>query len=334
MYNSHLLIPLIAFAAALLATRLAIAYGLRRQLIDEPGGRRLHTQPTVRGAGIGMVVVMLVGLVWLAWLHPASARQLYTLAAALLLVAAVGWWDDHRPLPARWRLLVHLLAVAVLISPLYGAAGALLCLTFAIALTWLINAYNFIDGSDAFAAGHGLWIAGCCAIAAAIAGDALLAALCALIAASSAGFLYFNWPPARAFLGDVASGTLGLALGSVIVLSWERASLDPLLPILLMSGIVLDASLTLLWRMLSGRRWYLAHRSHLYQWLLRTGWTRQMVLLAYLGWSAGAACALLLLPESALVKMLGTIGILGIGSAVWALTRRRILQQARKGSHK
>ena len=319
------------FLSAMLATRLAIAYGLRRQLIDLPGGRRLHRQPTVRGAGVGAVVVLLLGLLVTSQLRPEDSIRLMTLVTALGMVAAVGWWDDHRPLAARWRLLVHLGAVVLLLSPLMGAASWLVWLSFLVALIWLINAYNFIDGSDAFAAGHAVWIAGCSAVAGALQGAALVSVVAALVSLCSAGFLYFNWPPARAFLGDVASGTLGLALGAVILLSWERASLDPLLPMLLISGVVLDATLTLISRMVSGRRWYAAHRSHLYQWLLRSGWAPARVLSVYLGWSMLAGLGIWLVPAVASYRLLIAGAMLAIGSILWVWARQRILRRTRQG---
>lgn len=331
MNSGHLLALLsigLVLIAALAATRVAIAYGLSRKLIDLPGGRRLHSQPTVRGAGVGIVCVLLVSFGLATGLIPEQRAAALGMLLALGLVAAIGWWDDHRPLPARWRLLAHLAAVMGLLFAL-GMPLGLTWLLFAVALLWLVNAYNFIDGSDGFASAHCAWISGCCALVSWQVGDHWLAMACAYLCAACCGFLYFNWPPARAFLGDVASGTLGLALGCIVLLSWERASLDPLLPILLMSGVVLDASLTLLWRMLSGRRWYQAHCSHLYQWMLRSGWSAREVLAAYLSWSLLAAACFWLLPESALPRLLGAAAVLAVGSGLWGIGRRRILRHKR-----
>lgn len=321
----------LVLAAALVATRLAIAYGLSRQLIDLPGGRRLHRQPTVRGAGVGMVGVLLCSYLVAEWLAPAQRNAVLGTVLALAMVAAVGWWDDHRPLPARWRLLAHLLAVLVLLGAVELPLGVI-WLLFALALVWLVNAYNFIDGSDGFAGAHGVWISGVCALVSWQVGDYWLAMACAYLCACCSGFLVFNWPPARAFLGDVASGTLGLALGAIVLLSWDRASLDPLLPILLMSGVVLDASLTLLWRIRSGRRWYQAHCSHLYQWMLRSGWTARQVLLVYLAWSALAGASFGLLPVDPTWRLVAAAAVLLLGSALWAIGRRKILHHRRIAS--
>ena len=108
---------LASFLLSALVTWLSIRYALRRNLLDLPGQRRSHSAPTPRGGGLGIVVAVIAGLLALTWLAPAVGLQL-RLIGAVTLVAAVGWIDDHRPLPAWSRLLVQMLAVALWLAPL------------------------------------------------------------------------------------------------------------------------------------------------------------------------------------------------------------------------
>src|SRR5450432_2717027 len=110
-----------SFLLSALVTWLSIRYARRRNLLDLPGQRRSHTAPTPRGGGLGIVVAVIGGLVALAWLVPEMVSP-WRLICAVGLIAAIGWIDDHRPLPAWLRLLVHCVAVAVWLAPLIMAA--------------------------------------------------------------------------------------------------------------------------------------------------------------------------------------------------------------------
>jgi UDP-N-acetylmuramyl pentapeptide phosphotransferase/UDP-N-acetylglucosamine-1-phosphate transferase len=284
-----------AAALSALATGLALAYARRRGLLDAPGPRRSHIVPTPRGGGIGIVLaVLIIGLLpaafaGLAWALP--------LALALLAVAAVGWIDDHRPLSARLRLLVHLVAAGLSAGVLLGwpadVAAWVLLAAVIVALAWSINLHNFIDGIDGLL---GLDAAAVFALLAAFAfaaGDAGLARLAAVAAAASAAFLPFNLPRARIFLGDVGSGALGLLLGALSLAAWRRGVLDLGAILMLLSACAVDATATLVSRMLRGRRWWRPHREHLYQWLVRSGSSHPRVALAYLAWTLGVVPLLL-----------------------------------------
>lgn len=274
--NTLLWLPLITLVAALVLTGLVRRYALARNLLDLPGERSSHTLPTPRGGGIAIVASFAASLGALHWLGLLEPTLTIALAGSGLAVALIGFADDHRPLAARWRLLVHFSAVLWALYWLGGAptltvsgftlgpgliGGTLITLY----LVWLLNLYNFMDGIDG--------LAGVEAVCAGVGGSVLfaltgqagaaLAALC--IAAAAAGFLAWNLPPARIFMGDVGSGFLGVVFG---VLSLHAAHLDPQLlwawPILL-GAFVVDASCTLLRRLLRGEAVHLAHRSHAYQ---------------------------------------------------------------------
>ncbi|MGH8121181.1 MAG: glycosyltransferase family 4 protein [Rudaea sp.] len=270
----------------------SIRYAHRHRLIDQPGRRRSHEQPTPRGGGIGIVIAALAAICLWAWLLPAAGlfQSPPTLGIALALVAAVGWIDDHRSLPAPARLLVQVAAVVILLWPfvLHFASPASELPALAIALCagiigcgllWSINLHNFMDGIDGLLASQAIFVFLC--LAALLAGRPHAWQLL-LFAAAVAGFLPFNFPRARIFMGDVGSGALGLLIGVVVL-----ASSPPLLlaGAIACSGFVTDATCTLLSRMLRGRRWYSAHREHLYQWLARSGFSHARVVALYMGWN-------------------------------------------------
>jgi UDP-N-acetylmuramyl pentapeptide phosphotransferase/UDP-N-acetylglucosamine-1-phosphate transferase len=290
-------IPLMAVAALLSAalTWSSIRYAMRVRLIDEPGRRRSHSVPTPRGGGIAIVaaIALCVGVPLAVWSPP----QLFVIAA-LLLVAAVGWIDDHRPLSARLRILVHWGAVLLLFVPslfdptlppgtirstAWGYGGAFLVI--GLIVVWSVNLHNFMDGIDGLLAMQALFCLGAFAALLAQAGDVGPACAAGLAAAAVLGFLPFNFPRARIFMGDVGSGALGLTIGlAAIALAghdWGAAATA----VVVVSAFVTDATCTLLSRMLRGRRWYSAHREHLYQWLVRSGFSHAQVVALYMTWN-------------------------------------------------
>lgn len=293
-------LPIVAIAAttSAVATWLAIGYARRRRLFDLPGRRRSHRSPTPRGGGIGIPLALLAcavaGIAVLPGLLHPPARAPALLAAALL-VAVAGWIDDHGGLDARWRLLAHLAAAALLLvagpgatllAPLPAAAALALGLLLAVGIAWWINLHNFMDGIDGLLATQALFVLGVLAWLLQRAGaPPATTAWTAAFAAAAAGFLPFNFPRARIFMGDVGSGVLGLLVA--VALLWQLATpaIASASGLLLCSAFVTDATCTLLSRMLHGRRWYSAHREHLYQWLVRCGWSHARVVALYGGWN-------------------------------------------------
>ncbi len=271
------------------ATALARTYALRRQLIDHPGERRSHTSATPRGGGVSIVVVLLAALAVSMSAVPGHAGAAGLAGAGLLLVAGIGWVDDHRPLPALPRLGTHVLAAALLAWALLIAGGSGLdAATAFFAAVVLTNVWNFMDGIDGIAAAQATVVALAYAL---FAGQGPVFWLGLALVAASCGFLPFNFPRARIFLGDVGSGTLGYALAGLLALGslqqeWGTRILllFPLLPFLL------DTTLTLLARIVRGEAWWLPHIQHAYQAWARARGGHAGVTLAY----AGAALATVL----------------------------------------
>jgi UDP-N-acetylmuramyl pentapeptide phosphotransferase/UDP-N-acetylglucosamine-1-phosphate transferase len=255
---------LCCFAIALAGTWLARRYALRAALLDHPGERRSHAVATPRGGGIAIVIAMVPVLVALCLQGGGAGALFAAVLGGLALVAGIGWWDDHRPLGAMPRLAVHALAAALLAWGLNAAgAGAIVAGSgFVLALV-LVNVWNFMDGIDGLAGSQALVASAAYAL---FAGSGPVAWLGVALAAACAGFLPFNLPRARIFLGDVGSGTLGYLLATLVALSLPiagRTAAPLLLLPLLAFGV--DASLTLARRMLCGERWWEPHVQHAYQ---------------------------------------------------------------------
>ncbi|WP_236493201.1 MraY family glycosyltransferase [Xanthomonas massiliensis] len=273
----------LAGIASAAGTWLARRYALARQLLDEPGERRSHQVPTPRGGGAAIVAVMLaVAAGLLVRASGAEAALLGSFVLALALVAGIGAWDDHRPLSPWLRLAVHGLAGALLGGALWWAgAPAWLAVAGALLVPGLVNVWNFMDGINGLAASQALLCAGL--FASGLAGDWRLLAWVA--AAACLGFLPFNFPRARIFLGDVGSGALGLVLAWLLaVLVLQRPGAWP--SALALLPFLADAGFTLVRRMLRGEKWWQPHATHLYQRLARRHGSHVPVTLAYAGVTA------------------------------------------------
>ena len=289
----------VSFLLSAVVTWLSIGYARRRKLLDLPGQRRSHSAPTPRGGGLGIVVAVIAGLVALAWLAPALGLPA-RLIVAVSLVAAVGWIDDHRPLPAWSRLLVHCIAVLVWLAPLIMAvviappqqpvdtttlqtAGILLLLGFA--CVWSINLHNFMDGIDGLLALQSMFVLVVLAVLCLRDTESAHSLQFGLWTAAIGGFALFNFPRARVFMGDIGSGSVGLLIAVAVIWQLATPQVAAASGIIAVSAFVADASCTLLSRMLRGRHWYSAHREHLYQWMTRAGMSHAGVVAAYMAWN-------------------------------------------------
>lgn len=320
-----------ALLITLLLVRGAIVYAHRRGMLDQPGQRRSHSMPTPRGGGIGVVVAMLICLPGALWSLPAAwpVSVIASATGALLLVAVAGWWDDHRPLPVLPRLGAQLLAVLWFSLTLMATGLSWWWLPLLLgAGTWSINLHNFMDGIDGLLAQQAIFVASGLAWIAWVAAQPALAVAAGSLAAACLGFWFYNRPAAQIFMGDVGSGSIGLLIFAFTAMLWrlEHALLWPAL--ILSSAFVVDASLTLLTRMLRGRRWHAPHREHLYQWLVRSDRTHAQADLAYLAWNLLIAAPLTWLACSHLpIALPITITLYLTAAAVWLTLKRRCLRR-------
>lgn len=260
-------------------------YAIRKNVIDIPNDRSSHSVPTPRGGGVAIVLPFLVVLaLYGLWLFFVSGA----------IVALVGWFDDHGHIKPWIRMLVHISGSALLVYAVgglpvfsifgfeqnWGLIGDILAV---FTITWILNLYNFMDGIDGIAgieavsslgvAGFILWF---------IFGLTDSAWLHFYLIAASLGFLVWNFPPAKIFMGDAGSGFLGLMLGALAIYS---ASFIPemLWVWLIMLGVfIVDATFTLYRRLIRGDKVYEAHRSHAYQYASRYYGAHKPVTLAVL----------------------------------------------------
>lgn len=328
-----------AFAVSVVVVIASMAYANRRGLLDQPGQRRSHKRPTPRGGGISIVASVLTCAMPALLLPPRGWPLMAVIVpgCALGMVAAVGWLDDHAAMPALPRFLVHLFAatlvVAVLLLPAaeFRPAAWVWLLVLVPVLAGSINAHNFMDGIDALLALQALFVlSGDAWLAHAALQPALMTA-CLASAAACAGFLLFNWPPARIFMGDVGSGTLGLLIAILAGLLVQRVPAFLWAALILPSAFITDAALTLLSRVLAGRRWYTAHREHLYQWMTRAGGSHAKTDGAYVSWNlivvAPAAWFSARHPESGLALC---AAVYVFGAVIWLVGKRACLSRTRR----
>lgn len=270
------------FAIGLLGTFAARRYALRADLLDHPGERRSHSTATPRGGGIAIVVALLAAACWLAARNPQQMPWLAGFATGLGLVAGIGAIDDHRPLSPWLRLAVHALASLALAYGSFLVHGDPLIAIAAFVLSiGLTNVWNFMDGIDGLAASQAALLAAGTALFLDGPAQWLALALCA----ACCGFLPFNFPRARIFLGDVGSGALGFAVAALCIEVAAGRSPGWPLSLLPLSAFLVDAALTLVGRMLRGERWWTPHVMHAYQvWARRSG-RHLPVTLAYAAWT-------------------------------------------------
>lgn len=309
---------LLTALASWLLTAALRRYALARQVLDHPNERSSHTVPTPRGGGVAIVAAFCAGLLVLVANGQVQGRGAWAVLGAGAWLALVGFVDDHRHIAARWRLLAHFIGAAWALAwlgglpPLALAGTALDLGTFgtavaAIGLVWLLNLYNFMDGIDGIAGveavsvalpGAGLWWM------ATGSGDALVPVL---VAAATLGFLIWNFPPARIFMGDAGSGFLGIVLGTIALWSaWQAPQLLWSWAILL-GVFAVDATVTLLRRLYRRERVDEAHRSHAYQYASRHHGEHRIVTLA-----VGAINLCWLTPLAALVAVGWLDGLAGL----------------------
>ncbi len=273
---------LVAFVAVLAAsfggTRAVLGILRRRAILDLPNERSSHETPTPRGGGLAVVAVVVVAWIIIGLSAPESAFEMVVVCGGAVGLAAISWIDDLRGLRVRWRLIGQILVVAVALAwmpvrgPYFGGLlpGALDLIAAAVVWIWFINLFNFMDGIDGIAGteaaciGAGVAVT---ALAASLGEPIILYGLTATAAAL--GFLWWNWQPAKIFMGDVGSVPLGFLLGWLLLVLaaaglWAVALILPLY-------YLADATITLGRRARRGERVWRAHREHFYQVAVRRG---------------------------------------------------------------
>jgi Fuc2NAc and GlcNAc transferase len=328
---SGLLLLAAAAAFAFLSTGLTLCLARRHALVDQPVARSAHARPVPLGGGLAIALVVSTGIAAAAQMTWPGADYWTAIALAGLGVTLVGFADDRRPM-ARWpRLWVHVAACVVLLVALFGggatpvpiswpaavlAGGALL-----VALVWLVNLYNFMDGIDGLAAAEAAFVS--LALAGILSREAdapgALLLVCFAIAGGALGFLAWNWAPARIFMGDAGSGFLGFVLGAVALIAWREVGLTLWTPVILLAAFASDATVTLVRRMVRGEAWREPHATHAYQVTARKWKSHSRVVLAVLAidvfWLLPLAALAAWYPSTA--PLLGALAYVPVIAIVW-----------------
>ena len=281
MSSRIVLVAFMAFFVAVIATGLMRRYALQRNLIDFPNVRSSHASPTPRGGGVAIVFAFFVATVLLTYLELLDARVLGALLVGGGATALVGFLDDRRNLRASARFCVHLAAAIWAVALLGGTSESAIAnwglnglwtgrLFAVLTLVWTTNLFNFMDGLDGMAGSEAVFVSGAGAwLNWRVGGAPGLTATMTCLAATCLGFLRWNWPPARIFMGDVGSGFLGFSL-AVLGLAASQSGILPIEIWAILGAVFLvDATVTLVRRLARGDRWFEAHRTHAYQNLAR-----------------------------------------------------------------
>jgi UDP-N-acetylmuramyl pentapeptide phosphotransferase/UDP-N-acetylglucosamine-1-phosphate transferase len=321
-------------AAAL--TGMMRKYAINRSLLDLSNPRSSHSIATPRGGGVSIVVTFTAALVFLFCLGRVPSHYFVALLGGGLLVSGIGFWDDHGHISARWRIIIHFAAASwalgwlgsmppIPVGDVTWSLGWIGDALGVVLLVWFLNLYNFMDGIDGLATVETLCVAGGAAVILLFHGAEETPVWLGLLVASSLGFLMWNWPPAKIFMGDVGSGFLGYSLGVFAIVTASSGELPIWTWFILLGVFLVDATVTLLRRMLSGARWYEAHRSHAYQHAARSWHSHSKVTLSVLGINV-----LWLLPLASYASQRPDLGLVLTGIAFTPLFLLAVMLRAGK----
>jgi len=332
-----------AFGISFLLTGVILRFSLERRLLDIPNDRSSHLIPKPRLGGIAITLsfYLTCATLLIAGYHPFGSS--FALAGALgggAVIAGAGLLDDLRGLDARLKLLIQFVAAAIAVAsgivlrefsiPLIGSfeLGALAVPATLVWIVAMVNFYNFIDGIDGLAAGIGMIASSFLFFIAGMTGVAGARSLYAALAGSSFGFLRFNFPPARIFMGDMGSTFIGY-LFAVLAVIGQGYGVPAFLTVLLLASSLGDAALTLVRRALKREKLFSPHRTHYYQRLTSLGLShKQVTLLEYLVTVLlGVSAILAFHQEWSFVTFLSVIWI---GFFLWALAKIRSMEKGER----
>ena len=314
------LVPLLIVGALSLIGTWLLSRIKWQSLLDMPGDRSLHEVPVSRFGGLAILASFFIGCL----LFSETVTGLFgtTLLGLMVVLALVSVWDDLQSLSPLLRFLFQCLiaGLTVFVTGLYWHAdffgwpvAAWVAQTFCFfAVVWVVNLYNFMDGMDGFAGGMGLFGFGSLALIGFMAGDSAFGLANALLVMAIAGFWVWNFPPAKIFMGDAGSTFLGYMGIVMSLIGWQKQLYSIWVPILIFTPFWVDATYTLITRILRKEKFWLPHRSHFYQRLVLMGLGHKKVVL--LEYGLMALCA-----GSALMALHKGMGYNETVPAVWAL---------------
>jgi len=321
-------IGLFAGIISFLACNVALAMARSAGMMVEPGQRQSHTVATPTGGGLGILFCLVLTSLCLQPVSPLPSFWWLGVLPGVVLLGLVGWRDDKRTVSPILRLFVQL-AVSIWLlgfSTLqfsWSETGWLIA--GIVAMVWSMNLYNFMDGSDGMAGAQGVFSGLVMAVLFNQNGQAAMALLALVVAAACAGFLLLNFPPARVFMGDVASVPLGFIFGALCVYGIQTGTFGLHVAVLIMAVFIIDATMTLLTRVIRREQWYTAHAQHVYQRLIVQGWSHRRVLVVYQAINLAIVLPAIVLTEQYRQNASLTSGLtLLLLAASWHYANRRL----------
>jgi len=280
----------LSFGLTIVSVAGLLTSGLASRLaMDHPNLRSLHSRPTPRCGGLGIVAGLLTGSTLVSGVP-------VLLPALVLVLAGVSFLNDRIEIPIVARLGVHMLAGSAWAMFVLAGDPCWVIAVAALTTVWSTNLYNFMDGADGLAGGMGVLGFGTFAVAGALADQTELIGIAACAAAAAAAFLLFNFPPARIFMGDSGSIPLGFLSAALGVWGWRDGAWPWWFPALVFSPFLVDSSITLARRILRGDRFWQPHKEHYYQRMVRMGWGhRRTALMGYALMAMAAASGIALI---------------------------------------
>jgi Fuc2NAc and GlcNAc transferase len=277
MAISILIAGVIVSAGLTLFVRL---YSLKFNVLDTPVARSSHSVPTPRGGGLSIAITFALLLILCVYLNYLDWQYFFALILPSVIVATIGFIDDHRSIDSRYRLLIHFIAagLALYLIPQLPVISIgefeikhrfVIYPLYAIGLVWLLNLYNFMDGIDGIASIEGITVLICAATILFLINEPTWALLLLWFSGPILGFLIWNWSPAKIFMGDIGSGFLGIIIGVITLITAFETSLTIWSWLILLATFISDSTWTLVTRIRTAQKWSSAHHSHAYQILSR-----------------------------------------------------------------
>lgn len=297
--------PIVSALVVLLALAIILSSHVGNKIQDIPNERSLHAKPIPRVGGVGLMAGVLVG--WLL----VRDTLVWWLSLPLAVLFSVSLLDDACGLLVRQRLATQLVASSILVfgSGFFPQQGIVAAGLLLLAIVWMTNLYNFMDGSNGLAGGMALFGFAAYGVAAFLAHNEALAILNFCISAAALGFLFYNFHPARVFMGDAGSIPLGFLAAAMGLWGWQQGCWPAWFPLLVFSPFIVDATVTLIKRALNGEKVWQAHCSHYYQRLVQMGWGhRKTALWGYAMMMSSGASAVCLLEQPSMIQFMGLAG--------------------------
>ncbi|BCA94952.1 glycosyl transferase [Legionella antarctica] len=308
-------------------TKLFYILAQNTRLVDKPNERSLHLKPTVRGGGVVFIGLSLISLTFLSYFTGASLAQQIVLIFSIFLLATISFIDDLYQLSAKSRFLVQCivaLSVSLFLRPEILDFGVFIINTrFLIvpflffAVIWAINHFNFMDGLDGLCALQAIFLFASYALLFSIHDALLYQEFCFVLIGSLFGFLIFNFPPAKLFMGDIGSATLGFITFCLAVIAQQKFQI-PIIYWFILNGLFLfDATITLIRRVINKEKFSVAHRKHAYQRLKQYGLDTRLILLGQIFINASFLLGILLLHNNNLSLSILLFFMVGLMSLIY-----------------